>query len=181
MPAYLLLIIALLTRLAPHSGWYGFTAVGGSLLYFGARRGWREMLLPAIALAATDYYLTTHVYSYPFHAADYAVTWGWYLAAFALGHLLLAPRVTFARVTAAALLGPTSFFLLSNTAAWMMLSQPGGMYARTFNGLLACIAAGIPFYERDLVSTGLVLTLAFGIPALFRRTAPHTPSSRPAL
>ena len=43
------------------------------------------------------------------------------------------------------------------------------MYAPTFAGLLTCLAAGLPFYARDLVSTGLVLTLAFGVPAAIRR------------
>ncbi|HTJ29027.1 MAG TPA: DUF6580 family putative transport protein [Acidobacteriaceae bacterium] len=180
MFAYLLLIVALLSRVIPHSGWYGFTAVGGALLYFGARRGWREMLLPALVLAVSDYYLTAHVYGYPFHAADYAVTWGWYLAAFALGHALLASRVSFARVLAAAVAGPTSFFLLSNAAAWLMLSQAGGVYARNFSGLVNALIAGVPFYERDLISTGLVLTLAFGIPAVLQRPVLHQVSRRQA-
>jgi len=181
MPAYLLLIAALLSRLVPHSGWFGFTAVGGSLLYFGARRGWREMLIPALALAAVDYYLTVYSYGYPFHAMDYMVTWGWYLAAIVLGHILLAPRITFGRVFTAALLGPTSFFLISNYAAWLMLSQPGAMYPHTFNGMLACLAAGIPFYERDLLSTGLVLAAAIGIPALLRRSQPSHAAKYPAI
>jgi hypothetical protein len=171
MPAYLLLIAALLSRIVPHSGWFGFTAVGGSLLYFGARRSWREMLVPALALAAVDYYLTVFAYSYPFHASDYAITWGWYLAAIVLGRILLAPRVTFGRVAVASLLGPTSFFLVSNYAVWLGSHQPGGMYAPGFDGLLTCLAAGLPFYERDLISTGLVLTVAFGVPALVRRSA----------
>ena len=180
MPAYLLLIAAIASRLIPHSGWFGFTAVGGSLLYFGARRNWREMVIPALALAVTDYYLTAHVYNYPFHAADYAVTWAWYLAAIAIGRALLASRVTFVRVLAAAFCGPTSFFLLSNIAAWMMLSQPGGMYLHSFQGLLTALEAGIPFYQRDLISTGLVLSLAFGIPAVLHRPELHLSSRRPA-
>ena len=43
------------------------------------------------------------------------------------------------------------------------------MYAPTPAGLLTCLAAGLPFYGRDLVSTGLVLTLAFGAPIAVRR------------
>jgi uncharacterized protein DUF6580 len=173
MPAYLLLIAALLSRVLPHSGWFGFTAVGGSLLYFGARRSWREMLLPVAALAAVDYYLTTYAYGYSFRAQDYFITWGWYLAAIALGHILLAQRVTVLRVVSAAILGPTSFFLVSNYAAWLMLRNPGGMYAPNFGGLMTCFVAGLPFYQRDLISTGLVLTLAFGIPAAIRRFEAH--------
>ncbi len=56
MAAYLLLLVAVLSRLLPHAGWMNFTAVGGALLYFGARRSWREMLAPLAVLMATDYY-----------------------------------------------------------------------------------------------------------------------------
>jgi hypothetical protein len=172
MPAYLLLLAALLSRVIPHSGWLGFTAVGGSLLYFGARRAnhlWREMFLPVAALAGVDYYLTTHVYTYPFAWQDYLVTWTWYAAAIVLGSLLLARNVSVVRVASAALLGPTSFFLASNYAVWAGSHQLGGMYAPTFGGLLTCFTIGLPFYGRDLVSTGLILTLAFGIPVAVRR------------
>jgi hypothetical protein len=182
MPAYLLLLAALLSRVLPHSGWFGFTAVGGSLLYFGARRNWREMLLPVAALAATDYYLTAHVYNYPFHWQDYLVTWGWYAAAIVLGRILLAQRVSVLRVASAALLGPTSFFLVSNYAVWLSAHYPGGMYAPGLSGLLTCLVAGVPFYERDLLSTGLVLALAFGIPAAIRRFEPqHALPGKPSL
>ena len=168
MPAYLLLLAALLSRVVPHSGWFGFTAVGASLLYFGARRNWHEMLLPVAAFAALDYYLTTHVYNYPFAVQDYLVTWAWYAAALALGHILLSTKVSTIRVASAALLGPTSFFLVSNYAAWTTLSRPGSMYAPTFSGLITCYVAGLPFYGRDLVSTALVLAIAFGVPAAIR-------------
>src|SRR5580658_7054689 len=90
MPAYLLLLAALLSRVIPHAGWYGFTAVGGSLLYFGAHRNWREMLLPVAAFAGVDYYLTTHVYGYDFIWQSYLVTWAWYATAIVLGRILLA-------------------------------------------------------------------------------------------
>ena len=169
MPAYLLLVAALLSRVLPHAGWYGFTAAGASLPYFGARRNWREMLLPVAAFAAVDYYLTTHVYGYPFAAQDYAVTWAWYALAIVLGRVLLANQLTPLRVASAALLGPTSFFLVSNSTVWLGSHQPGGMYAPGLGGWLTCLAAGLPFYGRDLISTGLVLTLAFGAPAAIRR------------
>jgi hypothetical protein len=178
MPAYLLLLAALLSRVLPHAGWYGFTAVGGSLLYFGAKRSWREMLLPIAALAAVDYYLTVHVYSYDFIWQSYLVTWLWYAAALVLGNILLHRQVSVLRVASAAILGPTSFFLASNYAVWVGAHNPGGMYAPTFTGLMTCLHAGLPFYGRDLLSTGLVLTLAFGIPATIRhfQTARELPS-----
>lgn len=165
MFAYLLLLLAVLTRVIPHAGWWNFTAVGGALLYFGARRPWREMLIPLAALMATDYYLTAHAYHYSFLWEAYVTTWAWYAMAMALGQILLHARTTFARVTAGALLGPTSFFLVSNYAVW----AGSAMYPRTAGGLVACFAAGVPFYRNDLLSTALVCAVAFGAPVLLRR------------
>jgi hypothetical protein len=167
MPAYLLLLVAVLSRLLPHAGWMNFTAVGGALLYFGARRPWREMLVPLVALMATDYLLTVYSYHYTFAWQLYAATWAWYGMAMALGQILLRARTTFARVAAAALLGPTSFFLVSNYATWVSgFAYP---YPHTLSGLGACYMAGLLFYRNDLASTAIVAGLAFGLPVLVRR------------
>jgi hypothetical protein len=171
MIAYLLLLLAVLSRFLPlaggsfHIGWMNFTAVGGVLLYFGARRSWREMLAPLAVLVATDYCLTTFVYHYSFSWQAYVPTWLWYVAAMALGQILLKARTSFTRVASGALLGPTSFFAVSNFAVWM----GGGMYPHTLGGLWACYVAAIPFYRNDLLSTALVCAAAFGLPVLVRR------------
>lgn len=165
MPAYLLLAVAVLSRLVPHPDWLNFTAVGGALLYFGARRSWREMLAPLAAFMATDYFLTVFSYHYAFRWPAYVTTWAWYLAVMALGHILLNSRTTFVRVAAGVVLGPTSFFVVSNYAVW----AAGGMYPRTMAGLGACYAAAVPFYRNDLASTAIVAALAFGVPVLVRR------------
>ena len=175
MPAYLLLLVAVLSRLLPHAGWWNFTAVGGALLYFGARRSWREMLAPLAALMATDYLLTVYTYHYSFHWQGYLTTWAWYLMAMTLGRILLRARTTFARVAAGALLGPTSFFVVSNYAVW----ASGWMYLRTLGGLVACYAAAVPFYRNDLLSTALVAGLAFGVPVLARSMSSAAPCSQP--
>lgn len=168
MPAYLLLLVALLSRLLPHPGWWSFTAVGGTLLYFGARRSWREMLVPLVALMGVDYYLTVFSYHYAFAWTAYVPTWAWYLAAMALGQILLRSRTTVIRVVAGAILGPTSFFVVSNYAVW----AGGTMYPHSLSGLTACYAAAIPFYRNDLLSTSIVAGLVFGVPALVRRLRP---------
>jgi hypothetical protein len=165
MFAYVLVLLAVLTRVLPHAGWLNFTAVGGALLYFGARRSWREMLGPLAVLIASDYYLTVYAYHYPFQWQQYTLTWAWYGAAMALGLILLKARTTVLRVAAGVVLGPTSFFVVSNFAVWVS----GGMYPRTAGGLAACFAAGIPFYRNDLLSTAMVAGVAFGVPALVRR------------
>jgi hypothetical protein len=166
MPAYLLLLVAVLSRLIPHAPWFNFTAVGGSLLYFGARRSWREMLAPMAALMATDYVLTVFYYHYAFHAPAYLITWVWYAAAMVLGRILLRDKTTVARLASAVVLGPTSFFLVSNFAVWI----GSGMYPSTPAGLISCYTAALPFYANDLASTAIVAGLAFGVPALMHRT-----------
>lgn len=116
MVAYILLLAAVASRIIPHAGWMNFTLVGGALIYFGARRSWREMLAPLAVLMATDYYLTAYAYHYAFRWEAYVTTWAWYAMAMALGWILLHARTTVARVAAGALLGPTSFFVVSNYA-----------------------------------------------------------------
>jgi hypothetical protein len=170
MVAYLLVLFAVLSRLMPHAGWWSFTLVGGALLYFGARRPWKEMLLPLAVLVTTDCYLT--VFKYPGFSirVDSVFTWGWYLAAMVLGAALLGKRVTLGRGVGAALLGPTSFFVVSNFGVWLC----GGinMYPHTLAGLASCYLAGVPFYRNDLASTALVLGVMLGVPALVRRMQP---------
>lgn len=169
MIAYLLLLVAVLSRVIvlPHTAWLNFTAVGGALLYFGARRPWREMIAPLGVLVVTDYCLTVYAYHYPFQWQSYVPTWIWYAAAIALGQILLHAKANVTRVAAATLLGPTSFFAISNYAVWAVSRS---MYPHTLSGLGACYAAGIPFYRNDVISTGIVLGLMFGVPALVRRT-----------
>ena len=164
MPAYLLILVAVLSRLLPHPEWLNFTAVGGALLYFGARRSWREMLAPLAALMVTDYCLTVFSYHYSFVWTAYVTTWAWYVAAMVLGYILLHARTTFVRVAAGAVLGPTAFFIVSNYAVW----AGSAMYPRTWAGLATCYAAAVPFYRNDLASTAIFCALAFGLPVLVR-------------
>jgi hypothetical protein len=166
MAAYLLLLVAVLSRVIPHAPWWNIAAVTGCLLYFGAKRPWREMLLPLAALIMTDFYLTLFRYPGSRMGWGFAFTFGWYAAAMVLGWALLHKRVTLARGVAGALLGPTSFFLVSNFGVWVS----GSWYPHTLAGLEACYWAGVPFYRNDLISTSVVLAAMLGVPALLRRT-----------
>jgi hypothetical protein len=179
MLAYIVLLLAVLSRILPHAfhatAW-NFTAVGGGLLFFGSRmgagaagftRGSAAKLASALAvLMATDYYLTVFVYGYPFQARWYVVTWVWYAAICLLGMgILQKPSVL--RVAAGTLASATSFFLLSNLAVW----AGGAMYPRTLAGLGACYTAAIPFYRNDLVSTAITAGALFGLPVLASKIA----------
>ena len=164
MTSYFFLLAAVFSRILPHP-WWSFTAVGASLLYFGARRNPRQFFLPVIVLAATDYYLTTIVYSYPFHVQAYLITWAWYLGACFLGWAMLRKQATAPRVVGTALLSSTSFFLLSNFAVWCSF----GSYPHTLGGLSACYIAGLPFYRNDALATTMLSSIVFGVPVVAHR------------
>lgn len=165
MGAYLLIVLAVVSRIVPHP-WMNFTAVGGGLLYFGAKRPLREAVLPVLSLMATDFFLTTFVYHYAWHTSAYLMTWAWYAAVVVLGRILLR-RVSVARVIAAPAIASTSFFLISDYAVW----AGSLLYPHTAAGLGACYIAALPFYANDVVSTTLVTGIAFGLPVFAKRLA----------
>lgn len=169
MGAYLLIVVAVLSRVAvsSHLAWLNFTAVGGSLLYFGARRPMREAVWAVLAMMVSDYLLTTLAYGYSWHTSHYLVTWTWYAAAIVLGRILLSRKVNVGRLAAAPVLASTSFFAVSNFAVW----AGSLMYPHSLAGLGACYMAGLPFYRNDLLSTIAVTAVAFGIEAMAHRMA----------
>jgi hypothetical protein len=182
MTAYLALLLAVLSRILPHSFGttsVGFTAVGGGLLFFGARQGggWRrwQTVIAVLALMATDYYLTTVVYNYPFHVRGYLVTWFWYAAVCMIGYGMLRSRQvngetsgpSMLRVAGAVLASSTSFFVLSNFMVW----AGSALYAHNAAGLAACYIAAIPFYANDVMSTAVTAGALFGLPVLAKSIA----------
>jgi hypothetical protein len=177
MVAYLILLFAVLSRVLPltlHVAGMNFTAVGGSLLFFGARRPRWQSAIAVAMLAASDILITVYGYHYAFHVRGYLVTWAWYAGVCLLGSALLR-RVTAVRVGAGVVASATSFFLLSNLMVWM-----GGMYSHTLAGLGTCYVAALPFYRNDLVSTAIVAGVLFGLPVLATRFAPARASGHAA-
>lgn len=171
MLAFLVLLLAALSRFVPHAlqgVGLNFTAVGAGLLFFGARRSPVFSLAGGAVMATTDVCLTRFVYGYPFHVGDYAVTWAWYVGVCLLGGALLR-RTSVTRVAVAVVCSASSFFLLSNLVVWL----GSGMYPHSAAGLATCYAAALPFYANDLVSTGLALAVLFGLPVAARHLVPN--------
>lgn len=176
MSVLLVLLLAILGRVLPvalHSQSWNFSLLGGSLLFLGSRMSQESPRRAAwkiggvlAALVVTDYCITVFGYQLPFHYSGVYVTmWLWY-AGMMIASMGLFRKVTVVRVAAAAVAGPTSFFLLSNFAVWV-----AGMYAHTTAGLAQCYVMGLPFYRNDLVSTAITVGALFGLPVLASRIA----------
>ena len=179
MIAYIVLILAALSRLVPHAlhgTGMNFTAVGAGLLFFGSRRPRWQAAAAVAVLAGTDFYLTRFVYGFPFHVKGYLITWAWYAAVCLLASGLLR-KVTVLRVAAGVVASATSFFLLSNFVVWF----GSGMYPHNAAGLSSCYAAALPFYANDLVSTGVLSAVLFGLPVVAAKLteALHTHGKQP--
>ena len=55
--------------------------------------------------------------------------------------------------------GSLIFYIISNFGVWMS----GLIYPQTFEGLLACYIAAIPFYKNTIIGTIIYSGLFFGI------------------
>ena len=164
--AFLVLFLAVFSRVLPallHVTGANVTMLGAGLLFFGAnlRRDRRLWVLPALLLlAASDYWLTTVAYGFPFHVAGYLPTWLWYGAVCLGASTWLRRGNSVLRIGTAAVASSTGFFLLSNAMVWLR----SGMYPHTAAGLGASYVAGLPFYRNDLLSTLVFSAVFFALP-----------------
>jgi hypothetical protein len=164
MLAYLFVLLAVAVRLfGALTRQYALTAVGASLLYFGAKGPRKQWWIAAGILAATDLALTLFVYHYSF-TADHLVSILWYAGAIWFG-TLLRNKVTITRIIGASLVLAVSFFLVSNLASWATYRD---LYPLTWGGLMASYAAGLPFFRRDLIGDLFFSGVFFGLPAAAR-------------
>jgi hypothetical protein len=171
MLPYLFVLLAIAVRFLPFAGnvlphaWH-FTPLAASLLFFGARGSRRRMWIPLVLLAATDVILTRFIYNFPI-TWDQFVTWAWYAAILWLG-TNLREKAGFWRVAGAAVTSSVSFFLISNFAVWAAFPQ---MYPRSFGGLMASYAAGLPFFRGTATSDLFFSFAMFGTPVLLHALA----------
>jgi hypothetical protein len=164
MLAYGFVLAAILVRFMPHP--FAFTPVGAALLFFGARGPRRQWSVPLVLLAASDVILTKVVYAYPF-SWDHLVTWCWYAGMLWLGSKLR-ENARALPILGASLTCSVSFYAISNFAVW---AAWGDMYPKTLSGLLACYAAGVPFFRRGIEGDLLFTCIMFATPVVLHAIA----------
>lgn len=156
--AYLFVVFAVLVHARAMPMPFHFTPVAAALLFFGARMPRKQLIMPLALLIGCDIYLNKFVYSYAL-GWDQTVTWAWYLGIMLFGGLL-ARNSSVLRVVGTSLFASVSFFLVSNFAVWTVSRE---MYPATWNGLVACMAAGVPFFRNTAVSDLLFSAVFFGM------------------
>jgi hypothetical protein len=91
-----------------------------------------------------------------------------YILIVLLGSSILLNRIKPLRVLSGGLLASVLFFLLTNFGSWLTFN----MYPMTWQGLMACYVAGIPFFKQTLLSDLVYIVFLFGSFEWLRRSRP---------
>lgn len=156
-----LVLAAAFSRILPHP--YNFTPIGGMALFAGAvfSRHAYSWAIPFLALWISDLVLNNTIYSSFYTGFQWMGHPGTILG-FALIFLLgRAARGGWQplRLAGLSLGGSLVFFLVSNFTCW---AAPASLYSKDAPGLLACYAAGLPFFGGTLVGDLFYNTVLFG-------------------
>ncbi|CAN5219197.1 hypothetical protein BH09BAC5_BH09BAC5_19500 [soil metagenome] len=145
----LAIVAAALTRFLPHPP--NFTAIGGIALFAGAFIPNRIMslLIPISVMVITDAIIGFHNTAWAVYLSFGLITMlGW----------LISERKSFGGFVGTSLVASLLFFFITNAAMWIVgfwTNEPL-MYSKGFDGLVAAISAGIPFYSYNFLISQFV-------------------------
>ena len=159
--ALAIIAIAAALRIAPHP--WNFTPVGAMALFSGAVIKDRRLAFafPLLALFAGDVFVGLY------KPGVMLLVYTSFSVSVLIGRWVQDHR-SLGRISGATLLGAIQFFLITNFGVWAL----GNFYPRTFAGLTACYAAGVPFFWNTLAGDAFYSALFFGAFALAERFIP---------
>jgi len=146
-------------RLLPHPS--NFTPIGALALFAGAHfddKRW-AFIVPLAAMFLSDILIGFH--------GQMPVVYAAFAVIVCMG-FALKEKKTALRVTGASLAAATFFFIVSNFAVWAF----DGLYPMTFQGLVTCYVAAIPFFQNWLTGTLFYAAVFFGGFALLEAKLP---------
>lgn len=158
-PAIFVLIAALL-RLVPHAP--NFAPIGAMALFGGTYLGKRYAIaLPIVAMFLSDMFIG-------FDSLSSRLTvYGTFILIGLIG-LWLRERKSLQNIVLASFAGSLLFFVTTNFGVWAF----GTIYPKTFEGLVACFVAAIPFFRNTLAGDLFYTGVFFGGFELIMRFAP---------
>jgi len=142
-----LIVIGSLARLLPHPA--NFTPVGAAALLGGATllRPW-NYLVPLITMALTDIFLGLH--------GTMLYVYGSFVVTAYLGEKWLRSNRSLHRVALISFSSSLIFFIVTNFGVWLS----GGLYPKTWDGLVMSYLMGLPFW-RNMLAADLVFGVGF--------------------
>ncbi|HEX4538340.1 MAG TPA: DUF6580 family putative transport protein [Candidatus Acidoferrum sp.] len=154
-----MIFFAAIMRIVSHP--WNLAPVGAMVLFSGAviRNRVMAFVLPLLAMLTGDFFIGFHKLM--------PVVYVSFVISTAIG-LWLRERRSVGRLGGAVLVGAIQFFLVTNFGVWAFLNS----YPKTLAGLMACYAAGVPFFWNTLAGDVCYSALLFGALFLAERTFP---------
>jgi hypothetical protein len=168
----LLVFIAAVYRVIPGRP-YGFAPQWAMAVFAGAvirNRKW-ALVVPVLSMFISDlFYQLLYMGGLTEISGFYSGQWQNYILFALLVFIGFAIRkYNVLNIAAASLAAPTVYFLLSNFIVWSGWDGTRGLgRPRTWDGLMACYADGVPFYLTSLIATLIFSTILFGSFTLIR-------------
>lgn len=168
----LLIVLAAFSRITPHMP--NFSPLGAIGLFGAAyfAKKWQAFLIPTATTWLSDLFINNLIY------AQYYPEFTWFYKGFywqygsylfiTLAGIFILQKTNPQRVFAGALTSTTIFFLVSNFGVW----ADGTMYPKTFEGLMTCYAAGIPFLKGTFFGDLFYSGVLFGVFAMAQKQFP---------
>lgn len=156
------IVLAVLSRILPHP--YNFTPLGAIALfgaaYFSDKK-W-AIIIPLMAMWISDLILNNFIFAAFFDGLT-LFNWGmvWIygsLIFIALAGMKILKKISLPRILGSAVMASILFFVISNLGVW--LTSP--MYPLSFQGLIACFTAAIPFFHNTLAGDLVYCAALFG-------------------
>jgi len=144
-----LILAAALSRLLPHPP--NFTPIAAIALSAGVYLDRRyAFFLPLAAMLISDYFIGFH---------DGMVwVYGCFLAIGLIGLWLRSHKKPLL-IAGASLTSSVLFFIVTNFGVWLT----GTMYPKTFEGLIACYVAAVPFFQNTVAGDLAYTAAIFGL------------------
>ena len=139
-------VILALSRIIPHPP--NFTPILASAIMAPMliKDRWFGIAIPIVAMFISDVIIGFYSYQFVIYSSILAIA-------------LVAPmRKNYVRLGMMAVGGSVWFFIVTNFAVWVIYPyEPGNMYSypKTFEGLITCYIAALPFFKNTLISTCL--------------------------
>jgi hypothetical protein len=158
-----IVVLAALTRLTPHPP--NVTPIAAIALFGGAYFRDRKIafLLPLAAMFLGDLALGFGVYGIAAMKSQ-PVVYLCMLLTVAIGRSIQARR-SVPKIAFATLASSLMFYLVTNFAVWTFDS----LYPKTWDGLIACYTAAIPFFRNSLIGDIFFAAVLFGGFAVLER------------
>lgn len=170
---FIIIMVVASTRIIPHMP--NFSPLGAVALFGGAylTARWQAFMLPIAATWVGDLFLNNVIYTeyfdeFTWFYSGFYWQYGSYALIVLMGRILLRSgghKTFWWRLCGGALGSSVLFFVVTNFGSWMTFTT----YPPTWEGLVACYVAGIPFFRGTLTGDVIYAAVLFGGYALAQR------------